>query len=91
MTVEIPAEHQQFVKAAIASGQFESEAQVIGAALRLLEERGGQADYLREEMRAGIDELERGDHVEHDDNSLKELFEQIKSEGRQARRHGSAG
>jgi putative addiction module CopG family antidote len=91
MTVEIPAEHQQFVKAAIASGRFESEAQVIGEALRLLEERGRQADYLRREMQVGLDDLERGDYVEHDDRSLKELFEQIKGEGRQALEGGSRG
>jgi antitoxin ParD1/3/4 len=91
MTVEIPPEHQQFVKAAIASGQFKSEAQVIGEALRLLEEHGRQADYLRREMQVGLDDLERGDYVEHDDASLKELFEQIKSEGRQAREGGSRG
>jgi antitoxin ParD1/3/4 len=82
MTVEIPPEHQQFVKAVIASGQFESEAQVIGDALRLLEGRGRQADSLREEMRVGLEELERGDYVEHDEVSLKDFLEQLNREGR---------
>jgi putative addiction module CopG family antidote len=78
MTIEIPPEHQQFVRAAIASGQFASEAQVVGEALRLLEEQGRQADYLREEMRLGLSDLERGDYVEWDDASLKTLLEQVK-------------
>ena len=39
MTVEIPPEHQAFVKDAIARGEFGSETEVVGEALRLLEER----------------------------------------------------
>jgi antitoxin ParD1/3/4 len=89
MTVEIPPEHEQFVKAAIARGQFTSETQVVSEALRLLEERDRQADFLRREMLIGVEELDRGEYVEYDDVSLKEFLEQVKAEGRQALEGGS--
>jgi len=84
MTVEIPPEHEQFVKAVIARGEFQTEGQVIGAGLRLLAERDRQIEYLRREVQVGLDELDRGDYVEYDEASLEESFEQIKREGREA-------
>jgi antitoxin ParD1/3/4 len=84
MTVEIPPEHQEFVKDAIARGEFKTESEVIGEALRLLEERRTATERLRREIQLGIDELDRGEHVDYDDKSLKEFFEQIKAEGRAA-------
>ena len=70
------------------AGEFKSEGEVVGEALRLLEERQQTADYLRREMQLGLDELDRGEYVEYDETSLKEFFEQIKAEGRKTLRSG---
>ncbi|MGD0897771.1 MAG: type II toxin-antitoxin system ParD family antitoxin [Thermoguttaceae bacterium] len=91
MTVEIPPKHEQFVKAAIARGRFTSEADLVSEAIRLLEERDRQADFLRREMLVGLEELDRGEYVEYDDASLKEFLEQVKAEGRQALEGGLRG
>ena len=88
MTVEIPPEHQQFVKDVVARGDFKTEGEVVGEALRLLEERQQTAAYLRREMQVGLDELDRGEYVEYNETSLKEFFEQIKAEGRKTLRGG---
>jgi antitoxin ParD1/3/4 len=82
MTVEIPSEYQQFVTNAVACGEFKSEGAVIAEALRVLEERRQSAEYLRREMQVGLDELDRGEYVEFDEVSLKDFFEQVKTEGR---------
>ena len=81
MTVEIPAERRQFVIDAIARGAYKTEGELVGEAIRILEERQRDNEYVRREMQVGLDELDRGDYEVYD-NSLKEFFEQIKSEGR---------
>ena len=81
MTVEIPPEHQAFVKDAIARGEFGSETEVVGEAIRLLEERERRLAALCPEIQVGLDQLDRGDCTEYDENSLKEFFEQLKAEG----------
>jgi antitoxin ParD1/3/4 len=84
MTVEIPLSYQVFVKTAVESGQFQSEEQVVGEALRLLAERDRRREEFRREVQIGTDQLERGEYTDFDDESLKEFFEQIKAEGREA-------
>jgi len=82
MTIEIPAEHVQFVHEVIRSGSFRSEAEVIGEALRLLKERQSRLEVLRGEIRPALDRLDRGEGIELDDDSLHEFFEDIKRRGR---------
>ena len=80
MTVEIPLNYQAFVKTVIDHGQFQTEEQVVGEALRLLAERNRRVEEFRREVQVGLDQLERGEYTEYDDESLKEFFEQIKAE-----------
>ncbi len=84
MTVEIPPEHEQFVKAVLARGEFQTEGQVISEALRLLEERDRRLEQLRRDIKVGLDQLDRGEFTDYDEQSLKAFFEQIKVEGRKA-------
>ena len=80
MSVEIPLNYQAFVKTVIDHGQFQTEEQVVGEALRLLAERNRRVEEFRREVQVGLDQLERGEYTEYDDESLKEFFEQIKAE-----------
>ncbi len=82
MTVEIPVDRQQFVIDAIARGDYKTEGELVGDALRVLEERQRETEYLRREMQIGLDDFDRGDYEVYNDDSLKEFFEQIKAEGR---------
>ena len=56
--------------------------ELVGDALRVLEERQRETEYLRREMQIGLDDFDRGDYEVYNDDSLKEFFEQIKAEGR---------
>jgi putative addiction module CopG family antidote len=59
MSVEIPADLMPFVDAVIRSGHYESEAEVVTEALRLLKRREALAD----DIRLGIKQLDRGESV----------------------------
>ena len=50
MTVEIPSDCQQFVHAVIDAGSYKNEAEVVGHALRLLQERRRRIEELRREI-----------------------------------------
>ena len=60
MSVEIPSDLSPFVDAVIRSGHYQSEAEVVAEALRLLKRR----EALAEDIRLGIEQLDRGESVE---------------------------
>lgn len=81
MTVEIPPELQQFVQRVISIGSFNSEAEVVGEALRLLRRR--RLDELRQDIAAAAEQIDRGEGIEiEDEETLRELFEDTKERGR---------
>ena len=86
MKISLPPELEQLIQAKVASGRYQSASEVIEAALRLLEERDDRGRDGREELRAqiriGLDQLNRGEAKVYDDESLKDLFKQIKTRGR---------
>lgn len=51
MSISIPPQFEQFVSAIIRQGDYQSESEVVVAALSLLEER----DQFRKEIQAGMD------------------------------------
>ena len=57
MTVEIPPDLQQFVHQVIDAGSYKSEAEVVGQALRLLQERQRRIEELRREIQPALDRL----------------------------------
>ena len=81
MAFDIPPEFRQFVDTAISSGAFTSESDVVGAALRLLQERQHRLDGLRNEIRPALERLDRGEGIELDDRSLDKFFEDLKARG----------
>jgi len=81
MTVEIPADLQQFVHQIIADGSYKSEAEVVGQAIRLLEERQRRIKELRREIQPALDRLDRGEGIDLDEDGLDAFFEDIKAHG----------
>ena len=47
MTVQIPTDFESFVQNIIARGSFQTETQVVGEALRLLQEQERRLEKLR--------------------------------------------
>ena len=76
MVLSMPPDLDAFVHQAVSTGGYESEAAVIVAALRLLQERDRQVEELRAELRPALDSLDRGEGIPLD-------FEEIKIRGRQ--------
>ncbi len=83
MSTSIPPEIEQYVEHAVSSGRYESAEQVVRAAFRLLQERDRRFETLRADVKAGFDQLDRGEGTELDDESLREFFDGIQARGRQ--------
>jgi antitoxin ParD1/3/4 len=77
-----PADLQQFVHQVIDAGSYKSEAEVVGEALRLLQERQRRIEELRREIQPALDRLDRGEGIELDEDGLDAFFEDIKERGR---------
>ena len=67
MDVALTPELERLINSRIESGGYPSATEVIGEALRLLEERDrerdAQFDRLKQEVRIGIEQIERGEVV----------------------------
>lgn len=65
MTVTLPAELEELVKARVESGQYNSSGEVIREGVRLLEEkdmlRQIKLDQLRKDLAIGIEAADRGE------------------------------
>ena len=84
MTVEIPSDFQQFVHTVIDAGSFKNETEVVGEALRLLQERQRRIEELRREIQPALDQLDRGEGIEiKDEKELRAFFEDVKKRGRE--------
>ncbi len=62
MNITITPEIEQLVQGIYAGGSYASEAEVLAAALRLLEQR----DRFRSHLQRGCDELDRGERMDVD-------------------------
>jgi antitoxin ParD1/3/4 len=82
MTVEIPPDLQQFVDQIIGAGGYKSEAEVVGQALRLLQQRQRRIEELRREIQPALEQLDRGEGIKlKDEEELRLFFEGIKERG----------
>ena len=80
MTVEIPPDLQQFVHQVVDAGSYKNEAEVVGQALRLLQERQRRIEELRREIQPALDRLDRCEGIELDDEGLDAFFEDVKAQ-----------
>jgi putative addiction module CopG family antidote len=69
----IADEFDTAIKDAIASGRYRSEREIVTAALRMWREREEKLNLLRDEIDAGLADLERGDRYPAD-----EVFREIR-------------
>ena len=75
MNVQIDPAQQAFIHELVTSGKYASEAEVIQAGLRLLQEqaaqRSAELEELRQKIQVGLDDFERGDFAELDMAAIK--------------------
>ena len=74
--VPIPVELEPFVQGAVDDGSYRNPAEVVGEALRLLARR---AQVLRD-VKAGVEQLDRGEYTEYGEHSLADFLADIKAE-----------
>jgi putative addiction module CopG family antidote len=82
MEVELSPEQQAFIKAGIEGGRYQSSEDAIQEALRQWEDRQRTLAQLQVLVDEGMEDLERGRYNDFTDETLPELFERIKREGR---------
>ncbi len=85
MEVALTPELEALIHQQVKSGRYPSAGEVIRDALRLFKRQSErpekELDALRRDIQIGIDELERGEYVEYDDDTLPQLVEDIKRRG----------
>ncbi|MCL6749725.1 type II toxin-antitoxin system ParD family antitoxin [Nostoc sp. CCCryo 231-06] len=83
MNISLTPELEQLVKDKVSSGKYHSVSEVMGEALRLLEERDRVRDQRLAELKAkiqvGIEELERGEGIDGE-----EVFAELEEDIRRA-------
>ncbi|BAY34830.1 hypothetical protein NIES2107_67400 [Nostoc carneum NIES-2107] len=68
MTINLKPEHEQLIKAQIASGRFTNADEVIGTALKLLEKLNAEysqwVEETRQKVEVAIAEMDRGEGLD---------------------------
>ena len=78
-----PPDLERFVQHELSTGRFQSTDELVYHSLRELRDRQQKREELRQTIRAGLDQLDRGEFIELDgEDAQREFFEQIKAEGR---------
>jgi putative addiction module CopG family antidote len=76
MQVSIPAEMELFVRGVVERGGYQTPADVVGEALRLLERR---EQFVRD-VREGVEQLDRGEYSDYGDGDLDVFLKDVKAE-----------
>jgi len=82
MLNSFPPDLAAFVQSEVALGKYPTEDAVVEAAVRLLKEQEAHTEFLRREIQLGLDEIERGELTTYDQDTLPELIDEIKRQGR---------
>lgn len=86
MNVNLGQTLDEFINDLIKGGLYQSQSEVVREGLRLLKEREDlrkvRLGQLRAEVDKGIQQLDSGNFETHDEESLKEVFQDSKARGR---------
>ena len=79
MNVSLTPQMEKYIARRVKQGAYQTSSEVVRAGIRLLqhaeEQRQGELERLRREIKIGLDEAERGEIADLD-------FKKIKAEGR---------
>jgi putative addiction module CopG family antidote len=81
MVIELPTDLTQFVQDEVVAGGYQTESEVVSAALRLMRDRRRRAEYVRREIQPSLERLDRGEGISLDEDALPAFFEEIISRG----------
>jgi len=79
--ISLTPEQDAFVEKVVESGEYQNASEAVRDALRALQQRRREdalkLKALRMQIKAGIDDLERGDYIEIDERDLDKFFEEL--------------
>ena len=78
----IPSDLEHFVQQQVATGQYQSQDEVVVAGLQILREVKCRQAKLREQVQVGIDQLDRGEGIQLNQDELRAFFDDIQARGR---------
>jgi antitoxin ParD1/3/4 len=82
MNVSLTRELELLVSSKVKTGMYQTASEVIREGLRLLKERDEAHAKLKADVLAGFAEVEKGNYVEYDATSTKQLARDIMARGR---------
>ena len=85
MEVHLSPEQQAFIEQNVRAGRFASNDEALREAVDLLQERESEIDSLRAAVDESDDDLTHGRYSEYSDQTLPQLLEELKREGRACR------
>ena len=82
MNVSLTRELERLVTDRVKTGMYQTASEVVREGLRLLKERDERLARLSADVRAGFEQVERGESFEYDETTTKNLAREIKARGR---------
>jgi antitoxin ParD1/3/4 len=82
MNVSLTRELERLVTHKVKTGMYQTASEVVREGLRLLKERDDRMNRLRADVRAGFEQVERGESFEYNRETTKNLAREIKARGR---------
>jgi Arc/MetJ-type ribon-helix-helix transcriptional regulator len=78
----LPPELEHFVEEQIAARDYQSERELVVSAVRVLRDVQAWQQQFHEDVRLGMEQLERGEFNEYDEAGLRQRFEELKQRAR---------
>jgi putative addiction module CopG family antidote len=79
----IPLDLEQFVEQQVATGQYHSQDEVVAAGLQVLRELKRRQAQFQQQVKVGVDQLDRGEGIKVGVNELRAFFDDIQARGQQ--------
>jgi Arc/MetJ-type ribon-helix-helix transcriptional regulator len=77
-----PQDISSFIAQQLAEGKYRTEEELMVEAVRVLREVESHQRQFADDVRLGMDQLERGEFNEYDEDGLRDRFEELKDRAR---------
>jgi Arc/MetJ-type ribon-helix-helix transcriptional regulator len=83
-----PPDVTRFIDKQVAVGNYASQEDVVVDAVRILREVQVKQRQFHEDVRLGMEQLERGEYTEYDEAGLRQLFDDLKQNIQESAKRG---
>jgi antitoxin ParD1/3/4 len=82
VNVSLTPELERLIHDKVETGSYQTASEVVREALRLLKQRDDGLIQLRQDIHAGLAQIERGEYTEYDRKSTPRLAARVKARGK---------